>query len=39
MAKINRRAFAAGSAALALAPRVAGAQDKKTLRFVQKTAT
>jgi len=35
MAKINRRAFAAGSAALALAPRVAGAQDKKTLRFVQ----
>jgi len=35
MFKINRRAFAAGSAALALAPRVAGADDKKTLRFVQ----
>ncbi|HTB39817.1 MAG TPA: ABC transporter substrate-binding protein, partial [Reyranella sp.] len=35
MLKINRRAFAAGSAALALAPRVAGADDKKTLRFVQ----
>ena len=35
MFKINRRAFAAGSAALALAPRVAGAQSKKLLRFVQ----
>jgi peptide/nickel transport system substrate-binding protein len=35
MSKINRRAFAAGSAALALAPYVARAEDKKTLRFVQ----
>ncbi|WP_395710577.1 ABC transporter substrate-binding protein [Reyranella sp.] len=35
MIKINRRTFAAGSAALALAPRVAGAQNKKLLRFVQ----
>jgi len=35
MIKINRRTFAAGSAALAIAPRVAGAQDKKILRFVQ----
>ena len=35
MIKINRRTFAAGSAVLALAPRVASAQDKKILRFVQ----
>jgi peptide/nickel transport system substrate-binding protein len=35
MIKINRRTFAAGSAALALAPRMAGAQNKKLLRFVQ----
>ena len=35
MVKLNRRAFAAGSAALVLAPRLAGADDKKTLRFVQ----
>jgi peptide/nickel transport system substrate-binding protein len=35
MMKINRRAFAAGSAALALAPTIAGAQAKKLLRFVQ----
>ncbi|MFO1162228.1 MAG: ABC transporter substrate-binding protein [Reyranellaceae bacterium] len=35
MVKINRRTFAAGSAALALAPRVATAQNKKLLRFVQ----
>ena len=35
MVKINRRAFAAGSAALALVPGVAGAQSKKLLRFVQ----
>ncbi len=34
MIKINRRAFAAGSAALALAPRMASAQNKKLLRFV-----
>ncbi len=33
--KINRRAFAAGSAALALVPGVASAQTKKLLRFVQ----
>ena len=36
MLKIKRRTFAAGSAALAFAPRLAGAaDDKKTLRFVQ----
>jgi peptide/nickel transport system substrate-binding protein len=36
MLKINRRTFAAGSAALALGPRAADAQDKKKLlRFVQ----
>jgi peptide/nickel transport system substrate-binding protein len=36
MIKINRRTFAAGSAALAVTPRLAGAQDKKNvLRFVQ----
>ena len=35
MFKINRRAFAAGSAALAFAPRLAGADSKNTLRFVQ----
>jgi len=36
MLKINRRTFAAGSAALALSPGFAGAQDnKKLLRFVQ----
>src|SRR5258708_40091647 len=36
MLKINRRTFAAGSAALAFGPRVADAQDKKNLlRFVQ----
>ena len=35
MLKINRRAFAAGSAALALAPRIADAQGKRALRFVQ----
>ena len=35
MIKINRRAFAAGSAALAVVPGVAGAQNKKLLRFVQ----
>ena len=35
MMRINRRTFAAGSAAIALAPRIAGAQDKKLLRFVQ----
>jgi peptide/nickel transport system substrate-binding protein len=35
MFKINRRAFAAGSAALAFAPRLAGADNKNTLRFVQ----
>ena len=35
MLKINRRTFAAGSAALALVPGVAGAQTRKLLRFVQ----
>jgi peptide/nickel transport system substrate-binding protein len=33
--EINRRAFAAGSAALALMPGAVGAQTKKLLRFVQ----
>src|SRR5262249_17917440 len=35
MVKINRRAFAAGSAALVFGPRLAGAAGPKTLRFVQ----
>src|SRR4029078_10467493 len=35
MLKINRRSFAAGSAALAFVPSVAGAQTRKLLRFVQ----
>ena len=36
MLKINRRTFAAGSTALALSPRLAGAQgNKQLLRFVQ----
>lgn len=35
MLKINRRAFAVGSAALALVPWAAAAQNKKLLRFVQ----
>jgi peptide/nickel transport system substrate-binding protein len=35
MLKINRRTFAAGSAAIAFGPRLAGAQVRKTLRFVQ----
>ncbi|MBV8193399.1 MAG: ABC transporter substrate-binding protein, partial [Alphaproteobacteria bacterium] len=35
MIRINRRAFTAGTAALAVVPRLAGAQGKKTLRYVQ----
>ena len=35
MSRINRRAFAAGSAALVFAPYVGRAEGKKTLRFVQ----
>ena len=35
MSRINRRAFAAGSAALAFAPYVGRAEGKKPLRFVQ----
>ena len=35
MFKINRRSFAAGSAALALLPGIANAQNKKLLKFVQ----